>query len=218
MHPGSGVLVFVIWEIEMKENVLWHIYGITNNCNNKIYIGQTRQGYLKRFEQHLQKSSGCPLLKKAIEKHGKQNFVCELLDTAYSQEEADEKEKMWICCLKTYQKENGYNLSLGGNIGHFNDDTLKKMSENRKGENNSFFNKKHTNEAKKKMSEWKKEHYKLDKHPRAKKVMCVETKTIYSCVKIASIETNINRTHINDVANKKYGRKTAGGYHWEWIK
>ena len=32
----------------------------------------------------------------------------------------------------------------------------------------------------------------------------------------AEKETKVNAHHIGQVANKKYGRKTAGGYHWEW--
>jgi hypothetical protein len=125
---------------------------------------------------------------------------------------------MWIKCLGSYKRSNGYNLSMGGCIGTFNDETRAKMSESKKGENNSFFNKKHTDEAKQKMREWKKEHYQKGTHPRAKKVRCVETGKIYSCSVEASEETGISRIHIGNVANKKYGRKTAGGYHWEWVE
>jgi len=139
-----------------------------------------------------------------------------LLDVAYSQKEANIKEKLWIRALKTFRKDNGYNLSMGGNFGNFNKETLKKMSDRQKGELNSFYGKKHTKEAKKKMSKWKKEHYKMENHPGAKKVKCVEMNKIYDCVLKASIETGTNAKHIGQVANKKYGRKTAGGYHWEW--
>ena len=184
--------------------------------NNKIYIGQTRQGYRKRFIQHLCPKDGSPALKNAIAKYGKENFECELLDVAFSDSEANFKEKMWIKALGTYKKEKGYNLSMGGKIGHFNKETLQKMSELQKGENNSFYGKKHTEIAKKKMSEYRKGLYRLGNHPRAKKIKCVETGKIYSCSVEASEELGINKIHIRDVANKKYGRKTAGGYHWEW--
>ena len=52
----------------------YDIYSIINLKNGKIYIGQTTQGYRKRFKQHQQKTSGCPLLKKAMFKYGKDAF------------------------------------------------------------------------------------------------------------------------------------------------
>ena len=56
----------------------------------------------------------------------------------------------------------------------------------------------------------------ISKHPGAKKILCIETNKIYDCVREAEIETGINAHHIGQVANNKYGRKTAGGYHWQW--
>lgn len=199
----------------------YDIYSIINLINGKIYIGQSKQGYRRRFIQHLCPHSSCPLLNKAIQKYGKDNFECELLDIAYDQETANLKEKMWIKLLKTYEFEHGYNLSMGGQIGNFNKETLKKMSESKIGEKNSFYGKKHSELSKEKMSEWKKSHYKLGNHPKAKPIMCVETGKIYNCVMSASIETGINKTHIAEVANNvsnKKGRKKAGGYHWIWIR
>lgn len=192
---------------------MYHIYAIVNKENNKIYIGQTKQGYLKRFIQHKCPRSGCPLLKNAINKYGKENFVCELLDFAENQEEANRKEIMWIALLKTFQRQNGYNLSMGGSFGNFNKETLKKMSNKKKGKLNNFYNKKHTEESKKKMSEWKKQNYILEKHPGAKKIKCVELNKIYDCVKLAEKELGINAHHIGQVANCQKGRKTAGRKH-----
>ena len=108
---------------------MYEIYGIINLVNNKIYIGQTKQGYKRRFIQHLCPRDGSPLLRNAVKKYGKQNFECELIDIAESQDEVNEKEKMWITALGTYKPEKGYNLSMGGSFGDFNEDTLKRMSE-----------------------------------------------------------------------------------------
>ena len=196
---------------------IYEIYGIINLINNKIYIGQTKQGYIRRFKQHLTPKDGSPALRNAINKYGKENFRCELLDIAITQEEANKKEQMWIKCIGSYKKKDGYNLSMGGVIGFFNLETLEKMSESKKGEKNSFYNKKHSEISKEKMAIWKKEHYKLGEHPRAKKVMCVETGEVFSCAKEASVKTGISRPRITDVANKKQGRKTAGGYKWKWV-
>ena len=197
------------------------IYCIYNKINNKRYVGQTRQGYRKRFIQHKTPASGCPLLKNAIKKYGKENFECELLDVAETEEIANLKEKMWIALLKSYKPENGYNLSMGGKIGHFNKETLHKMSESHKGCKNHFYGKTHSEEVKRKMSEHRKGRYKFGNHPQAKPIMCVETGICYDCVISASLETGTNKTHIAESArnvNKEKGRKKAGGYHWIWIE
>lgn len=75
----------------INKNTIYHIYGIINKINNKIYIGQTKQGYRKRFLQHLCPNDGSPLLKRAIKKYGKENFECELIDIAYDKNIANEK-------------------------------------------------------------------------------------------------------------------------------
>lgn len=196
----------------------YSIYGLHNSVNGKMYIGQTKQNYETRFKQHLQKNSECPLLRKAIEKHGDKAFHAELLDIAYDRATANEKEKMWIYLLKTYKGEHGYNLSMGGVIGDFNKATLKKMSESKKGNKNSFYGRKHTKEAKMKMSRWKKRNYQRENHPGAKKVRCVETGKTYNCVLDASEDTGANKKHIGSVASGRYGRKTAGGFTWEWLE
>lgn len=199
----------------------YDIYSIVNLVNNKRYIGQTKQGYRKRFIQHLCPKDASPLLNKSIKKYGKQNFECELLDIAYDQETANLKERMWIKLLKTYQVENGYNLSMGGQFGSFNKETLQKMSDSHKGSKNHFFGKHHSEEAKQKMSEHKKGLYKLGNHPQAKPIMCVETGVCYDCAASAGLETGINRMHIAECArnaNREKGRRIAGGYHWVWIE
>lgn len=197
--------------------VRYDIYAIINVVNNKMYVGQSRQGYRKRFIQHLCPKSSCPLLNKAIQKYGKENFRCELLDIAYSQEDANEKEKMWISALGTYQREKGYNLSMGGEIGSFNKETIEKMSKAHKGEKNYFYGKKHTEEARKIMSEKKKGLYAGAKHPKARKIRCVDTGEIFNTIKDAENKYNISHGKITCVCQHKYGRNTAGGLKWEYI-
>ena len=196
---------------------MYEIYGITNLVNNKIYIGQTKQGYRRRFIQHLCPSEGCPLFRNAVKKYGRQNFECELIDIAETQAEANEKEKMWIKALGTYKPENGYNLSMGGVIGSFNEDTLRRMSEAHKGDKNYFYGKHHTDETKKIMSEKKKGLYCGEKHPKARKVRCIDTGEIFNTIKDAEIKYNVSHGKISEVCAGKHGRKTAGGFKWEWV-
>lgn len=201
--------------MNIVEKPLYHIYGIVNLVNNKRYIGQTKNGYRKRFIQHLCPKSHSRLLRNSIHKYGKENFECELIDVAYSREEANAKEKMWIKLLKTTDRKYGYNISSGG-AGDITEATKKKMSQSKIGTNNSFYGKHHTLEARQKMSKSKSEMYQKEHHPRARKVMCVETGKVYGCIVSASEDTGANKCHIREVANNVYGRKTAGGYHWKW--
>ena len=50
----------------------------------------------------------------------------------------------------------------------------------------------------------------------SKPVQCVETGIIYPSILNAGKQTGINYTHLGDVARGK--RKTAGGYHWKYVK
>lgn len=53
------------------------------------------------------------------------------------------------------------------------------------------------------------------KHPRAKKVMCVETGQVFDTIKEASELLGISYTNISDCCRDK--QKTCGGYHWRYI-
>ena len=48
-----------------------------------------------------------------------------------------------------------------------------------------------------------------------KPVRCVETEQVFESSAAAAIEMNLNRENISKVCHGK--RKTAGGYHWEFI-
>ena len=52
----------------------------------------------------------------------------------------------------------------------------------------------------------------------SKQVLCVETGIVYSSAHEASRQTGIHHGNISKVCLGGYGRKTAGGYHWEFVK
>lgn len=192
------------------------IYKITNSINGKVYIGQTSRSIERRWKEHCCPSEQCPLLKKAIRKYGKENFSIVQIDSAIDREEANAKEKHWIAFYDSANSEKGYNLSLGGSIGDFNDATLLKMSESHKGEKNHFFGKHHSEESRKKMSLLKKGLYDGNKHPNARRVVCVDTGEVFDTIKEAEQKYNIAHGKITAVCKNKYGRKTAGGYRWKY--
>lgn len=190
------------------------IYKITNRINGKIYVGQTKRGIERRWKEHCCPSDNSPLLRRAIQKYGKQNFTVEQIDCAVDTNEANYKEQYWIAFYDSANKEKGYNLSLGGEIGRFNDETLKKMSEAHKGEKNYFFGKQHTAECKKIMSLKKKGLYAGGKHPRARQVRCIETGEVFATLKEAEQKYGIAHGKIADVCRGR--RKTTGGLTWAY--
>jgi len=130
------------------------IYKTTNLINGKIYIGQDTRNNPNYF------GSG-KIIKKAINKYGKENFKKEILVTCSSIDELNKLEKHWIETLNSNNPDIGYNVSFGGQSGwmlglRHSDKTKKEFSLNRKGKligaKNGMYGKKHNEESKKKMS------------------------------------------------------------------
>jgi group I intron endonuclease len=142
------------------------IYRTTNLKNGKIYVGKDT----KNSKNYL--GSGV-LLKKAIKKYGKENFIKEILETCENEEQLNEREKFWINKLNS--NIFGYNLTDGGTGGDtfsknpnkedircklrdriVSDDILEKRKQNliqyhfRSGENHPNFGKKQTETTKEK--------------------------------------------------------------------
>lgn len=96
------------------------IYKITNRLNNKIYVGKHKtedksDGYF---------GSGT-LLKRSVEKHGKENFSKEILIECSSEEEMNQKEAD-IVDEDFIARDDTYNIKLGGQGGfdHINKNGL----------------------------------------------------------------------------------------------
>ena len=88
------------------------IYKITNTINGKFYIGQTIRNIKSRWSEHCH-GSGCGIkLRHAINKHGKNAFTIEVIQTCNSIEELNKAEETWIKDLNTI--DSGYNLESGG--------------------------------------------------------------------------------------------------------
>ena len=95
-----------------------YIYLMTNQINNKQYVGKTVcKNLSRRICNHFSsarnkydKDYNCPL-HRAIRKYGEQNFTVEVLEKC-SEKESCQKEIEWIDELGTYK--NGYNATRGG--------------------------------------------------------------------------------------------------------
>lgn len=118
-----------ILEIDDKGKITGEIYLITNEENNKCYVGQVKShrlnknkyrpfGYIGRFNDHISeainntKEKQCTYLNNAIRKYGKEKFKVILLENC-SVCDIDEREQYYIT-LKNTLFPNGYNLTKGG--------------------------------------------------------------------------------------------------------
>lgn len=91
-----------------------YIYKITNQLNQKVYIGLTSRSVEQRWKEHLQAVNSLkdkrPLY-KAIAKYGMKNFSVETIEEV-EDDFLGEREIYWINYYNSYNK--GYNATLGG--------------------------------------------------------------------------------------------------------
>lgn len=91
-----------------------YIYKITNDINDKIYIGKTTSDLNTRFRQHCFDSTrecckNRPLY-RAMNKYGIEHFTISLIEECNNPEE---REKFWITYFNSYGS-GGYNATIGG--------------------------------------------------------------------------------------------------------
>lgn len=203
-----------------------YIYKITNDINNKLYIGQTSLSLEQRFSQHLkragQESSSSYPLYNAMKKYGREHFQIELIEEVSSN--LSQRERYWIKYYNTYY--DGYNATFGGdgatkidydlvcslylkgmtgieiaNKLHITKNSVYKIL---KARNIPVLSNAETTKKKsgKKIGQY-------DKNT-------LELIQVYNTVGDASKALNKNHAHISQCANGK--RATAYGYIWKFIE
>ena len=104
------------------------IYLIRNKTNNKLYFGQTVHTFKSRYGGNLKKFTHNEHLKNSIYKYGEENFeIIEEFDIAYSKEELDKLEDMYIKLYNTTDGNFGYNKMYGGSNGLHTEEVKEKM-------------------------------------------------------------------------------------------
>lgn len=202
---------------------MYIVYMHEHRENGKKYIGITCQDPYKRWGngKNYKKTS---YFRNAVDKYGWDMFRHEILYTNLSQKEACRIEQELIAKYKTNDREYGYNNSIGGESGalgnrhKLSEETKRKMSI-----------------AKRCMSEETKEKmrarislnrgiycegFKKYNESSRKKVMCIETNTIYNGVKEAARITGINVSGISCCCNKKQSHtrlKDGTKLHWIFV-
>ncbi len=106
--------------LNKSKDIYGVIYLIRNAVNNKLYFGQTTKSFNTRYAGDIKKFTHNEHLKNSIEKYGENNFeVIEEFDIAYSREELDKLEDMYIKLYDTVNSEFGYNKRYGGINGRY---------------------------------------------------------------------------------------------------
>lgn len=219
---------------------LAYIYIIKNDINSRVYIGKTEFSIEKRFKEHLYDSlkhrkEQRPLY-RAISKYGKEHFWIEMLEEC-SSENASEREIYWIAKYNSYV--DGYNATLGGDgkiiidratiLSLYDSDDFLCASEIAEKANCSIDSVKSIVKQHRKGVNWQQRYLHSEKSKQSllakpKAVYCVEEKIRFESIASAErwlIENNItsakkSRSHISAVCKGK--RKTAYGYHWEYLE
>ncbi len=94
---------------------VWSVYKHTNKINGKVYIGITHLLPENRWMNG--KGYQNQVFGRAISKYGWENFEHEILYHNLTQQEAEAKEIETISFYKSNDRDFGYNVSSGGNIG-----------------------------------------------------------------------------------------------------
>lgn len=105
---------------------MYTVYKITNNINDKTYIGVHKTN--NPYDSYM--GSGLAI-KQAIKKHGKENFVKEILFVTEDKQEAYNKEAE---LTENFNSNSNYNMKRGG-IGGFTIENARKghLARSRKG-------------------------------------------------------------------------------------
>lgn len=177
------------------------IYKITNKVNSMMYIGQTKHDIKIRWKQHCHNDNGCRFLHHAINKYGADNFIIEVIDTANSKIELDEKEKYSqesrLRMSKNHHDVSGANNPMYGRI--FSKETKLKISKALTG---------------KRLSQQRKE-YIREHSPFKKAVINIDTGDVYQSSREAEELNNLAHGTISRVC--RGAGKTSGGYRWAYV-
>lgn len=203
-----------VWEIEeeceeslLDDREIFYIekYDSFNNGYNQTIGGSGTRGY-KLSEETKQKLSEARKGEKhpMYGKHHSEETRKKISEANKNPSEEIRKRKSEARKGKHLSEEHRRKLIESRKGKHHSKETRKKMSEARKGITLS-------GEHRRKLSEAKRG----EKHPRSRKVLCIETGIIYNTITEASRELNLNQSNISQVCTGK--RKTCGGYHFKYV-
>lgn len=127
------------------------VYKHTNKINKKVYIGITSQTPENRWKNGNGYTS--MYFERAIKKYGWDGFEHEIICENLSKKDACNIERILIKSFRSYDPNYGYNKTLGGDGGgmfnkHHSEEAKRKISEARKRDGFTEEHKKHISESK----------------------------------------------------------------------
>lgn len=117
--------------LNINQNKKSVIYGILNKVNNKIYVGKSirvNARFKSHFNSFKRKEKINEHLMRAFEKHGTENFEFIILEIIGA-DKINVRERHWIKHYKSFNKNFGYNKTMGGDGGNLTTETKLKLSE-----------------------------------------------------------------------------------------
>lgn len=159
----------------------YFIYKTTNKINGKYYVGKHKTDNID--DEYL--GSGT-ILKRAIKKYGKENFIFEIIEYCETEEKLNIKEMEYIT-EDMVKSKNCYNLKLGGNGGF---DHINNCSENKK---------RCVEKAKLTCSNWSKEY---KKEVNAKKSNYGKSNGMYGSSRSGELAPMYGKTHTKEAKKK----------------
>jgi len=105
------------------------VYRVTNQRNGKVYVGKTEKAVRVRWGEHQYQAlhGSVYYFHKAIRKYGVDAFQVEILYIAETMGELNAMETFFIVLHQSFNSENGYNQTMGGEGGAMNATALAKM-------------------------------------------------------------------------------------------
>ena len=105
------------------------VYLLLNTVNLKGYVGKHKGNSISgRWKEDLSGGHNSHL-ENARLKYGSKAFSKEILKFCSSEEEMNNLERLWICTLRTYDPDFGYNKTFGGEGVTATEETKTKISE-----------------------------------------------------------------------------------------
>ena len=107
------------------------IYKITNQINNKVYIGLTTCSLKYRWAKHIAESKNINNTKhlyKSMRKYGIKNFVIEEIDSTNDFKELGKLERHYIQQYNSTNPNLGYNLTHGGESNQYDGNPSAKVT------------------------------------------------------------------------------------------
>ena len=204
-----------------------YIYKITNDINNKVYIGKTLNSIEERWKQHCKdsKKERCEKrpLYNAMNKYGIECFHIETIENVTDISLLEEREKYWIEYFNSFKE--GYNATQGGDGRAYLDYHLiyQIWSKGFSARETAKIAGCHQDSVLKVLKNFNISSAEIKQHAiksKSKPVCKIDKDTeeilqIYPSIKEAERKNNYSRNHISPVCQGK--RKLAFGFKWKFL-